>query len=49
MDLKELDVLGADVGDHWYYASKARAIRRFLGSPDASRILDVGAGSGFFS
>ncbi|MBR8064628.1 methyltransferase domain-containing protein [Burkholderia ambifaria] len=49
MDLKELDVLGADVGDHWYYASKARAIRRFLGSSDASRILDVGAGSGFFS
>ncbi len=49
MDLKELDVLGADVGDHWYYASKAAAIRRFLGTRDAKRILDVGAGSGFFS
>ncbi|AYQ38213.1 methyltransferase [Burkholderia aenigmatica] len=49
MDLKEVDVLGAGVGDHWYYASKASAIRRFLGAPGASRILDVGAGSGFFS
>lgn len=49
MDLKEIDVLGPEVGAHWYYASKARAMRRFLGTPPGARVLDVGAGSGFFS
>lgn len=49
MDLKEIDVLGPEIGAHWYYASKARAMRRFLGKPSGTRILDVGAGSGFFS
>jgi SAM-dependent methyltransferase len=49
MDLKEVDVSGAGVGDHWHYASKASAIRRFLRASGVNRILDVGAGSGFFS
>ncbi|QBQ98320.1 class I SAM-dependent methyltransferase [Paraburkholderia pallida] len=49
MDLKEIDVLGPEVGAHWYYASKAQAMRRFLGTPSGTRVLDVGAGSGFFS
>jgi SAM-dependent methyltransferase len=49
MDLKEIDVLGAGIAGHWYYASKASALRQFLGTPRDSRILDVGAGSGFFS
>ena len=48
MDLKEVGLLGADEGSHWYYASKACALRRCL-QRDPDRILDVGAGSGFFS
>ena len=49
MDLKEEDILGADIGRHWYYRSKAAALRRMVDSLDARKILDVGAGSGFFS
>jgi 2-polyprenyl-3-methyl-5-hydroxy-6-metoxy-1,4-benzoquinol methylase len=49
MDLKEEDILGADIGRHWYYRSKAAALRRMVGHLNARRILDVGAGSGFFS
>jgi SAM-dependent methyltransferase len=49
MDLKEVGLLGEDEGSHWYYASKARALRRCLGARSPGRILDVGAGSGFFS
>jgi 2-polyprenyl-3-methyl-5-hydroxy-6-metoxy-1,4-benzoquinol methylase len=49
MDLKEEAILGADIGRHWYYRSKAAALRRMVGSLGARRILDVGAGSGFFS
>jgi SAM-dependent methyltransferase len=49
MDLKEVDILGAGIGDHWYYRSKAAAMTRLVGEPTPSRILDVGAGSGYFS
>jgi SAM-dependent methyltransferase len=49
VDLKELRVLGGDVRDHWYYASKALALGRCLNGQQPVRILDVGAGSGFFS
>jgi len=49
MDLKEVGQIGADEGGHWYYASKALALQRCLGRRDPERILDVGAGSGFFS
>lgn len=49
MDLKEEDILGADIGAHWYYRSKAAALRRLVGPLGAQRLLDVGAGSGFFS
>ena len=49
MDLKEEDILGADIGRHWYYRSKAAALRRMVGGLGARRILDIGAGSGFFS
>ena len=49
MDLKEEDILGADIGAHWYYRSKAAALRRFAGPLNPKRLLDVGAGSGFFS
>ncbi|MBV8392535.1 MAG: class I SAM-dependent methyltransferase, partial [Alphaproteobacteria bacterium] len=47
--LKEEDILGADIGRHWYYRSKAAALRRMVGPLAAKRLLDVGAGSGFFS
>jgi SAM-dependent methyltransferase len=49
MDLKEEDILGADIGRHWYYRAKAAALRRAVGGLAPRRILDVGAGSGFFS
>jgi len=49
MDLKEEDILGADIGRHWYYRSKAAALRRLVGPLAPRRLLDVGAGSGFFS
>ena len=49
MDLKETDILGADIGQHWYYRSKANAMGRLLSGAPPSIILDVGAGSGFFS
>jgi SAM-dependent methyltransferase len=49
MDLKEEDILGADIGRHWYYRSKAAALGRMVGGLGPRRILDIGAGSGFFS
>lgn len=49
MDLKEADILGADIEHHWYYSSKAKAMTRLLEGTVPARILDVGAGSGFFS
>ncbi len=49
MDLKEEDILGADIAQHWYYRSKAAALRRAVATIEPKRLLDVGAGSGFFS
>jgi 2-polyprenyl-3-methyl-5-hydroxy-6-metoxy-1,4-benzoquinol methylase len=49
MDLKEEDILGADIAQHWYYRSKAAALRRAVATLNPQRLLDVGAGSGFFS
>jgi SAM-dependent methyltransferase len=49
MDLKEVGLLGAGEEGHWYYVSKARAVMQALGGRQPERILDVGAGSGFFS
>jgi len=49
VDLKETDILGSSIDQHWYYASKAAATTRLLGSTPIRKILDVGAGSGFFS
>lgn len=49
MDLKETDILGSSIDLHWYYCSKARATRHLLGSTPVRKILDVGAGSGFFT
>jgi SAM-dependent methyltransferase len=49
MDLKETDILGSAISEHWYYRSKAKALTSLLGHQPATSILDVGAGSGFFS
>jgi SAM-dependent methyltransferase len=49
MDLKEVGLLGIAQESHWYYASKASALKQALGDRQPERILDVGAGSGFFS
>ena len=49
MDLKEEDILGVDIAQHWYYRSKAAALRRAVADLHPQRLLDVGAGSGFFS
>ena len=49
MDLKELEILGDQVDAHWYYRAKAAAMRRMLAGTSFRQVLDVGAGSGFFS
>jgi len=49
MDLKETDILGPEIDRHWYYSAKARAMARLLDGREPATILDVGAGSGFFS
>lgn len=49
MDLKEQEILGNEIHRHWYYVSKGRAMKTFLGDIRVPEILDVGAGSGIFS
>lgn len=49
MDLKETDILGEAIADHWYYRYKAAAMMRLLTIRAPAVVLDVGAGSGFFS
>jgi hypothetical protein len=50
VDLKEEEA-GVNPARHWYYRSKARAVATLLDGriTSTSEILDVGAGSGFFS
>jgi SAM-dependent methyltransferase len=49
MDLKEEQILGDQVKKHWYYRVKSAAMLRTLGPAPIHSVLDVGAGSGFFS
>jgi SAM-dependent methyltransferase len=49
MDLKEQDLLGEDIASHWYYRAKSAALRRLVRGLPTRHVLDVGAGSGFFS
>jgi 2-polyprenyl-3-methyl-5-hydroxy-6-metoxy-1,4-benzoquinol methylase len=49
VDLKEINILGNNIANHWYYRSKVKAIRHLLYQTNIKTILDVGAGSGFFS
>ena len=48
MDLKE-ESLVADARRHWYYSAKTAAMLRLLDGAMPTEVLDVGAGSGFFS
>ena len=48
MDLKEEAALGAAIDSHWYYVSKSRAVEAHV-QGRGLRLLDVGAGSGWFS
>lgn len=49
MDVKELDILGDGIEKHWYYVAKGNALLQFLEGYTAREVLDIGAGSGFFS
>jgi hypothetical protein len=49
MDIKEQDLLGDHPERHWYYAAKSAALLQMLGGRTSNEVLDVGAGSGFFS
>ena len=49
MDLKEEQALGEGVAQHWYYRSKSAALLKLVAPLQPRKVLDVGAGSGFFS
>ena len=49
MDLKETEILGDGIADHWYYSSKAKMLEDVIGPIAKRKILDIGAGSAFFS
>jgi hypothetical protein len=49
VDLKEEAILGDQVGSHWYYRAKSAALLSNLRGQKPREILDIGAGSGFFS
>ena len=49
MDLKEIETSEIDPDKHWYYQSKAGAMLQLVNGLEFDSILDVGAGSGFFS
>lgn len=49
MDLKESELLGDDPAAHWYYRAKLAALTTAIADLPVAPVLDVGAGSGFFS
>src|SRR5580700_7655632 len=49
MDVKEEELLGASVRDHWYYRSKQLALDSMLQDTRFRRVVDIGAGSAGFS
>jgi trans-aconitate methyltransferase len=49
MDLKEAGLLAESAETHWYYQSKAAAVSYYTRSLPIAGILDIGAGSGFFT
>ena len=49
MDLKETEILGDSIAEHWYYSSKAKMLEEVIAPITKTKILDIGAGSAFFS
>jgi SAM-dependent methyltransferase len=49
MDLKEEHLLSDMVKSHWYYRAKLAALLAITRRVPVTRVLDVGAGSGYFS
>jgi 2-polyprenyl-3-methyl-5-hydroxy-6-metoxy-1,4-benzoquinol methylase len=54
VDIKEIEILSegmpiTGIVNHWYYQSKVAATLKLMENYDPRVILDVGAGSGFFS
>jgi hypothetical protein len=49
MDLKEQQLLSGSAHLHWYYRAKSAAMLRMLSDATMDKVLDIGAGSGFFS
>ena len=49
MDLKEEHLLGEQVKSHWYYRAKLAALTHIIADLRIRHILDIGAGSGYFS
>lgn len=49
MDIKETDILGDSIDDHWYYQSKWLAVKAILPALKRRLVWDIGGGSGFFS
>ena len=49
MDLKEMRLLGERISGHWYYRAKLAALLKAIDNLPPCTVLDVGAGSGFFS
>ena len=49
MDLKEIDILGPKIFNHWYYKSKAKALLNCISDITPFVILVIGSGSGYFS
>jgi SAM-dependent methyltransferase len=49
MDVKEIDILGEKIAHHWYYSAKAKMVCSLLKTTKPTNIMDVGAGSGFFT
>ena len=48
MDLKETDILGDSISQHWYYRSKAKAMNRLLGQSATIHNLGCGRWFGIF-
>jgi SAM-dependent methyltransferase len=49
LDIKEENILGNAADGHWYYRAKSRALEAMLPTRFNRRVMDIGAGSGFFS
>jgi 2-polyprenyl-3-methyl-5-hydroxy-6-metoxy-1,4-benzoquinol methylase len=49
MDVKEEQLLGGSVSEHWYYRSKQLALDDLLRRVPYHSVLDIGAGSAVFS